>query len=158
MKIIILSNEKSDRIRKHLNERYGVLFSEMNDWLFSGYNKNVWVLSREIGENGIQIGNIYSAGLLFFTDEKNFSPTSNGITFLGNRVRKNIVEIHFSKMDSFFLGEKIPIQSCILHSVDSNGWVSARCGGIIVGSALLTQQHLIPNLPPKGRGSESEEK
>ncbi len=100
--------------------------------------------------------NIFALGLLAFSEGTQFEPTSNFITLMGGHISQNVIPINAHQMESFFQRKKIGREYLDVSKVLSDGWVAVSFEGKVIGSASLTRNHLIPNLPPTMHAEEND--
>ena len=147
MKVPILNSSDAKKYVSHLHSRYGIPLSVMTNWRFSQYQESVSVMSKESVELE-QLGlNVYAMGLQLFAGGKDFFPTANAITLLGEHITQNVVFISREQVEAFFAAKRIPREAVDARKVLSDGWVAVSYNGKVIGSGRISAQHLIPNLP-----------
>ena len=100
--------------------------------------------------------NLFALGLQVFTDVSTFAPTSTFIAWMDDHITQNRVELSTHQLDSFFARKKIDREKVGVKNVLSEGWVAVTLNGKVIGSAQLTRNHLIPNLPGPGNENQDE--
>ena len=152
MRFQFLSSGDARRYTTYLAHRYGIPFAVMKDWSWYGHAQSVYVVTHSpFQDKGL---NVYASGMLAFTDGKTFAPTSNFISTLGKHISQNKLELSEDLAPSFFARHKLSREGLDEKHIRSHGYVAILLHGQVVASALLTQTHLIPNLPSPEHGSQ----
>ncbi|MFH0970871.1 MAG: hypothetical protein V1776_05475 [Candidatus Diapherotrites archaeon] len=144
------------RFQSYLHSRYGIGKDDLQKWSWIRYKESVWIVSRDIQPIARSSANLFQLGLLAFMDATSFESTSHFITFLGNRIKQNVVLLSSEQADTFFARNKISREKVDTANVLSDGFVAISLSGKIIGSGRLTKSHLMPNLPPQYHGTEIE--
>ncbi|MEK6970407.1 MAG: hypothetical protein AABW68_01785 [archaeon] len=156
MKIPFCSPAHAKRYISYVHSRYGIPLSLIKAHRWIQHNESVWMvhaLAQPLADAG---ANIFSLGLLAFSNGSSFEPTSHFITGWGKHIAMNIVTLDPLHVDSFFQRKKIGREFLDVSRVLSDGWVAVSFEGVVVGSGLLTRNHLITNLPPTLHAKENE--
>ncbi len=156
MKVPILNSQEAKKFVSYLHSRYGIPLSVMANWRFSQYQESVSVMSKESVELEQQGLNVYAMGLQLFAGAKDYFPTANAITLLGEHITQNVVFISREQVEAFFAAKRIPRESIDASKVLSDGWVAVAYNGKVIGSGRISAQHLIPNLPRWQESSEED--
>lgn len=157
MKVPILSSQDAKKYVSHLHSRYGIPLSVMTNWRFSQYQESVSVMSKESIELDQKGLNVFAMGLQLFAGGKDFFPTANAITLLGDHITQNVVSISREQVEAFFAAKRIPREAVDASKVLSDGWVAVAYNGKVIGSGRISAQHLIPNLPRWQESSNDDE-
>jgi hypothetical protein len=158
MKIPFCSPVESRRFTNYLQSRYGISYVVMKDWRWIRHKESVFVVTKEWEGEFSPSLNIFSMGLLVFSNASTFEPTSNFITLLGGNIRQNSMIILPNQVDFFFARKKFGREEVDCSHVLSDGFVAVSLvGGKVIGSAQLTRNHLIPNLPPTHHAKENDQ-
>ncbi len=147
MKVPNLNSTDAKKYVSHLHSRYGIPLSVMVNWRFSQYQESVSVMSKESVELEQQGLNVYAMGLQLFAGGKDFFPTANAITLLGEHISQNVVSINREQVEAFFAAKRIPRAAVDASKVLSDGWVAVAYNGKVIGSGRISREQLIPNLP-----------
>lgn len=156
MRVPILNSQDAKKYVSYLHSRYGIPLSVMKDWRFSQYQESVSIMSKESIELEQKGLNVFAMGLQLFAGAKDYFPTANAITLLGDHITQNIVSISREQVEAFFAAKRIPREAIDASKVLSDGWVAVAYNGKVIGSGRISEQHLIPNLP-RWQESSSEE-
>ncbi len=157
MKITFCTPEEKKRYVNYLVSRYGISISILNECAWITYGLSVFMISKTWEKILIEKElNLFSVGIQAFTNGKEFQPTANFITLMGEHITQNCMELPEGKLLSFFQGKSLSKTEAKSIRVLSDGWVAVSSKGKVVGSASLKGNHLIPNLPGHVHASESE--
>ena len=156
MKIPFCSPIESKRFTQYLHSRYGIPLPVMKDWKWIVHQGNAHVVSSQGASWAGTKANLFALGLQVFTDIKTFAPTSTFIALMGEHIVQNRIELSDTQLESFFARKKIGREYVKEKSVLSDGWVAVSLKGKVIGSADLTRNHLIPNLPGQGHDAHDE--
>lgn len=156
MKIPFCPPALAKRYVSYLHSRYGIAIPSLKKYRWIQHNESVFVVDNGGTPLAESKANIFSLGMLAFSNGTTFEPTSNFITLLGKEINQNIMELNDNQLESFFHRKKFSREEVKPLRVLSDGYVAVSYNGTIIGSASLTRNHLIPNLPPTMHAEENE--
>jgi hypothetical protein len=156
MKIPFCPPALAKRYVSYLHSRYGIPLPLLKSYRWIQHKESVFVVGTHAQSLSESNANIFALGMLSFSNGTTFEPTSNFITLVGGLISQNVIPLNASQMDSFFQRKKIDREFLDTTHVLSEGWVAVSFGGKVIGSASLTRNHLIPNLPPTMHAEENE--
>lgn len=156
MKIPFCSPGQAKRYVSYLVSRYGIPLSILKPYRWIQHKESVFAVHANAQILADSNANIFALGLLAFSNGTTFEPTSNFITLMGGHLTQNVVPLNEHQLESFFQRKKIGREYLDVSKVLSDGWVGVSFEGKIIGSASLTRNHLIPNLPPTMHAEEND--
>lgn len=149
MQIEKMSSTEIKELEKILEKNYGVKV-RFQDILFQTKKKKIWIVSRDFPESWWEKLRLNSVGLYFGKLKRNqkIKLSLEGAQWIGNRARKNLVEIPEAELPNLLSGKNI----CNFQprKADINNFVLVKCGKYVVGVGILREGY-VENLLPKTR-------
>lgn len=129
----------------YLEDRFGVERSDLEEFRLEKVSGDVWLVSRElktgmeVETHGIRFIRVMDIGL---------KPTTYGLQLLGDRIKKNVVEL--DREDLVTLLER---EEMLERKGFKKGYVALEFEGRIIGCGFYKDRKVSSRVP-KGRGKE----
>jgi len=147
------SSEGWDEVaREYLRERFGV--EELPGKVMERA-RGLWLTTAEFVPLGVKL---HSVGVrLFYLRGEKLKPASLGLSYLGQRIRKNRVEVGSEELEELLLGHEIEVPGtpegyvALVYRGDVIGCGKVKAGKLAAEISKARRQELLAALPWEGR-------
>lgn len=130
---------------KYLEQRFGVSREDLGDYGLREASGDLWLVSSDM-DTELEVE---TYGIRFIRQMKiGLKPTTYGLQLLGDRIKKNIVEVDRKELKKLLRRKEM-----VERNLDEKGYIAIKYDSRVIGCGFYKDGKVSSRIP-KGRGKE----